>query len=369
MAGRTKRFGTGWIILIAFVVIIVIARLLLPTIILDYVNKQLKENPKYDGNVGGITLSILAGDYALQEIVIHEVDGQQDEPMFSAEEIWFKIDYGSLFKGKVVGEIEFATPVINYVQTPERDAAAKDPGEEEENLTATLDEMMPVTIDRFKITNGRIVYRDVTSSPAFSAELRNLQLVATNLSTQPAEGKLLPSDFEASAITTGEGNLNTSGRFNPLAEVPTFDVNLEITDLQIVSFNEYVKDAAKLNLAGGTFGLHVELAAKNGFFTGYAKPVINALEIRPYKEDETGLLQRIYESAASVIKDLLEAPGEDQIALRVPLEGEFEDPDAHVWTAIITLLRNAFIEALVPSIDHSVSIGQVTEVIEERTGN
>jgi hypothetical protein len=367
MKGSKKKWGAGWIVLISILVLIIVIRLLLPIVILNYVNNQLKENPDYDGNVEGISLSLFAGNYALQNVVIYEVEQKQDEPLFSAKEIWFKIDYGSLFKGKVVGEIELHTPVINYVQTPKRDTP--DEEIEEEDLAETLDDMMPVRIDRFRITNGRIKFRDPTSKPAFSAELRDLQLTVTNLSTQPSQEKLLPSDFEASAITTGEGKLSTFGRLNPLAEVPTFDVNLEITDLQLASLNKYIMDAANLNIAGGTLGLHLELAAKQGFFTGYAKPVINGLEIRPYKKDETGLLQRIYESATSVIRDILEAPGDDQIALRVPLEGRFDDPNASVWTAIITLLRNAFIEALVPSIDHSINIGQVTEVIEDHTGN
>jgi hypothetical protein len=365
LARKNKKKGLGWIIFLSFIALILIVRLLLPVFILNYINQELDKNEEFDGNIEGISLSILAGEYAIEGITLKEVDSEpEDEPLLQMDRLWVKLDYRAIFRGEVIAEVELDRPVINYISRPEKEEVEEDE-EKQDELADLFDEMIPVTIDRIKINNGKMSYRDVTT-PLLNLQIYNLNLTATNLTTQPDEDVLLPSTVQATANTTGEGNLNLDMKLNALAENPTFDMNLEVTELQLKAFNEFIKDQGSLDVVGGTFGLHTEIAAKRGFFTGYAKPVIDGLEIRPLDKENTGIFQRIYESAATVIRDILEAPGEEQIATRVPIEGKFDDPDANIWRTIINLLRNAFIEALVPSIDYSINIGNVTEVIQER---
>jgi len=51
---------------------------------------------------------------------------------------------------------------------------------------------------------------------------------------------------------------------------------------------------------------------------------------------------------------LLENHARDQLATRVPIAGTIEAPKPGVWTAIISVLRNAYINALRPKIDETV---------------
>jgi hypothetical protein len=361
--GKKRNIGVGWVILLSLVALIVIARLLLPVILLQYLNSELDKHPDYEGNIGGLGMSIFAGSYSLNDIIIHDVHSEEEEPLLQVEKITFDIDYGTLLSGKILGEVVIDRPNIFLVQRPVEDPAPEDI---DRDIQEATDELMPVTLERLRINDGIVRYWDLTSSPVFNIELRSLNVIAENLSTVPREDKLLPATVRLSAITSGEGQLDMTASFDPLADVPTFDLNFELQNLQLVAYSHFVKEAASLNVVGGTFNLHTEIAAHDGFFTGYAKPLISGLEISPLDPEDTGLLQRIYESAATVIRDILEAPGEEQVGLRVPIEGRFDDPDIGVWTAVITLLRNAFIEALVPSIDHSIHIGQVQEVIQEQ---
>ncbi|MBA3898962.1 MAG: DUF748 domain-containing protein [Bacteroidetes bacterium] len=361
-SGKKRKIGIGWIILLSFIALVIIVRLLLPVIALHYINSKLDEHPDYDGNVGGLSMSLIAGSYSLNDIIIHDVHSGEDEPLLQVDKITIDIDYGTLFDGKILAEVVIDRPNVFLVQKPVEEPAPEDV---EVDIQEAADDLIPVTLEKLRINEGIIRYWDLTSSPVFNVELRSLNVIAEGLSTEPRENKLLPATVRISAITSGEGRLDMTASFDPLAEVPTFDLNFELQNLQLIAYSHFIEDAASLDVVGGTFNLHTEIAAHDGFFTGYAKPIINDLEITPLDPKDTGLLQRIYESAATVIRDILEAPGEEQVALRVPVEGQFDDPDLGLWTAIITLLKNAFIEALVPSIDHSVHIGQVQEVIKE----
>jgi hypothetical protein len=361
---KKKGIGVGWIILLSLIVLVIVVRLLLPVVLLSYINKELEEHPDYNGEVGGIGLSIFAGSYSLNDIEIFDAHSDGKEPLFKGDKITVDIDYGALFSGKFVGDLTLDRPEVFWIQRPAEEPAPEDV---DKDAREAADELIPVTIERMWINNGRFRYRDLTASPVLAFELREINMKISELSTKASQEKLLPSTLQGSAITTGEGRVDITTRFDPWADVPTFDLNFELQNLQLQAFSEYIKDAARLHVVGGTFNLHTEIAAHDGFFTGYAKPLIDGLEITPLAPDDTGLLQRIYESAATVLRDILEAPGEEQVALRIPVEGRFDDPQASIWTAIGTLLRNAFIEALVPSIDYSVNIGEVQEVIREHT--
>ena len=50
---------------------------------------------------------------------------------------------------------------------------------------------------------------------------------------------------------------------------------------------------------------------------------------------------------------------EDQIASKVRIEGDFKNPQTFTLDAIFEVLRNAFIQALLPSIDHEININSV----------
>jgi hypothetical protein len=59
------------------------------------------------------------------------------------------------------------------------------------------------------------------------------------------------------------------------------------------------------------------------------------------------------------VATILKNPKEKQIATKVPIEGKFDKTTVGVWYAIVDLLRNAFIQALQPSIDYQIDIESV----------
>lgn len=47
------------------------------------------------------------------------------------------------------------------------------------------------------------------------------------------------------------------------------------------------------------------------------------------------------------------------------MEGTFDNTNSDTWHAVIVLLRNAFIQALEPSIDAEISIASVNKMMNE----
>jgi len=148
-------------------------------------------------------------------------------------------------------------------------------------------------------------------------------------------------------------------RLDPLADDPTFDLNAEIKNTSLPEFNNFFKAYGNIDVNQGTFGLYTEIAAKDRKFTGYVKPVIKNLDILGPEDKEDNFFRKAWEGVAGAVGEVLENQKKDQVATKIPIEGSFDETTVGVWYAVTTVLRNAFIQALYPSLDYQISIGSV----------
>jgi hypothetical protein len=120
----------------------------------------------------------------------------------------------------------------------------------------------------------------------------------------------------------------------------------------------------------GTFGLYTEMAGKDGKFTGYVKPIIKDLDIVGPEDKHDSFLNKLWEEVVGAAGVLLKNQKKDQVATKIPIKGEYGKTDIATWYAIINVLRNAFVQAIYPSIDYQVTIASVEPVKpkEEKKG-
>jgi hypothetical protein len=355
--GNKRKIGRGWKILLVVVLVLVLIRIVLPYILLDQANKRLKSLPDYYGHIDDLDLAILRGAYSVNRVYIDKVDTASDmrSPFIAADAIDLSIEWRALLRGKIVGEIIMDRPMVRFtVDEVEPEEVAQDTFARRD----LLDDFMPLKIERFEIRNGSFQFRDPTTSPQVFLAMENIQLRAENLTTVVNDTVLLPSYVTMDAAVYN-GRFTLDMELDPLAEEPTFDMAVEVEGVDLSLFNEFFQAYGNFDIQRGTFGMFTELAAKNGRFLGYVKPVISDLQVLGPKDRDKPLGEQIWQGLIGLGGMLLTNPKEDQIATRVPLEGDLSDPNVRTWYAVIDLLRNAFIRALEPQLDHDISIDRV----------
>jgi hypothetical protein len=357
--GKAHKKRKRWkIVLISVIIALIIFRLILPYIVLKYVNKQLTELEEYTGHVEDINLAIIRGAYIIRDIKIEKLGNEQGEkdtiPFFKAKEIDLSVEWKSLFKGSVVGEIYVVDPVLNFVK-------GKHKGEDVKADTADfrqlIKDLMPLTVNHFMITNGQIHYIDQAISPRIDIAMTDINAEAFNLSNVNDSAKTLPATLIGSGHAY-EGTFDLKVKFDALNEVPTFDLTAELKNMNVTKINDFFRAYGNFEAKSGNFGLYTEFAAKNGEFGGYVKPVIKDLKIQHGQGD---LKDMIWEAAVGAAAKLLENKKEDQIATKVPINGRFDDPDINMWRAVSYVLRNAFVQALKPSVDNTITINKLED--------
>jgi hypothetical protein len=183
-------------------------------------------------------------------------------------------------------------------------------------------------------------------------------MVALNLKNSYDSAALLPATVKANA-NVYEGTLAFNLKIDPLAEVPTFDMNAELKDTNLVLLNDFFQAYAKVDVNKGNFGLYTEVAAKDGGFTGYVKPLMKDLDILGTEDRKDNVFRKLWEAVAGGAGELFENQPKDQVATKIPFEGRLEDPRANIWITISNTLQNAFIQAIQPSIDNEINIASV----------
>lgn len=359
---RNKTFfqRKGVRITLIIIGILIVVRIILPYVVLHYANKYLANDVAgYYGHVDDIDLSIYRGAYQIEDIYLNKKDKKTGKKtdFFKADKIDLSVEWKALFHGSLVGELEVDGPSLIFSQEKtDLDQVKKDTSDFRE----ILDEFMPLNINKFEIRNGRLVYLDKTSTPNVDVAMKEIYVLAKNLRNSYDSAKLLP----ASVIASGkayEGSMHLKMKLNPLAKSPTFDVNAEIRNTNLVLLNDFLKAYGNFDVNKGRFGLYTELAAKDGKFEGYVKPIIKDLDVRGKEDRKDSFFQKIWESVVGTVGDIFKNRKRDQVATKLNLEGSFKDPKTNTIDAIWQVLRNAFIQALVPSVDNQISIGSIDE--------
>ncbi len=351
------------IVLITIVLLLITIRLILPFVVLKYVNKTLAGIKGYYGHVEDIDIALIRGAYQINDLKLVKVDTvtkkQDTIPFFTTPQIDLSVEWRAIFKGRVVGEITVEQPILNFVKGKHE---GEDVKQDTTDFKEVLKKLMPLTINHFKINNGQIHFRDPYANPIIDVPLKNLQVQADNLSNVNDSNKVLPSTIKATGDIYG-GKLHMNVKLNALEKQPTFDLNAGVDNINMINLNPFFKEYAKFKVEKGTFGLYTEFAAKDGAFNGYVKPMIKDMKV--LKEGNLG--QRTWQTIVQGVDNLLENNKTDKLATKLPVKGRFDDPNTGLWTAISYVLRNAFVFALKPSIDNEIDIGKVEAAPEKKT--
>lgn len=345
------------IILSIIVVVLIAVRVALPYIVLHYANKTLANMKGYKGHVNDIDIALIRGAYKIDSIYLNKVDSttHKETPFFAASLIDISVEWKALLHGSIVGELLFEKPTLLFTKDKVEPAEIRKDSTDFKDL---LDGFMPLEVNRFDVHDGTLRYVDKGSSPKVDIEMAHTFIEATNLRNSYDSLSLLPAKVTARADIY-EGTLDFNMKINPLADDPTFDMNAELKNTNLVKLNEFFQAYAKIDVNKGTFGMYTEVAAKDGRFEGYVKPLIQDLDVLGKEDRDDNVFRKLWEGLVGSVGQILKNQKKDQVATKIPFKGELKSPDTNIWYALSNILSNAFIQAIQPTIDNEINIASV----------
>jgi len=344
------------IVLLGVVVVLVAARVAMPYVVENFANDKLASLDSYDGHVGDIDIHLWRGAYSIDDIEIVKTGASRPVPFFRSDRVDLSLEWRSLFRGSIVSEASFFGPELNLVKgNGEADSQLG----KEENWSARLEELFPFRFNTIEVTEGTVRFLAPGISTKDAITARHVNGAVSNLTNVIDSGKETFADFKVTADVLKGAPAVVAGSVNAFASQPTFDVNLEVKKVQLPEVNPWLREYIKADAEAGKFELYMELAAADGKFKGYAKPILQDVDIYRSGEEEQSALKRVWEGFLDFAANVLENKDADQVAARIPFTGTIKDPQTSLFATIASVLRNAFISAFARSLEGSITLRDV----------
>ena len=351
-------------IFLGVLVLLVGARLALPYVVKHYLNKTLQNDIEgYTGSVADVDIHLIRGAYAIDSLQLLKKNGKVPVPFVSVGKIDFSVEWQALFDGSLVAEITAFRPKINFVDGP---TEAQTQTGEEGNWRETVEQLFPLNINRFVITDGRVHFQNLHASPKVDVYLDDIELVARNLTNSEKVSKTMVASVNGTSKVMGDGKLDLRLDMNPLAENPPFDLDLSVEGVDLVRLNDFFRSYAKIDMEKGTFNLYAEVAGENNKFKGYVKPIFKDAQVLDLKDDgDKKPFRVLWEAGIGLVNTVFKNYREKQLATKIPISGDLSNPDVDTWTAVVKVLENAFVKAISPDLDGSVNLGNLGDTERE----
>ena len=225
--------------------------------------------------------------------------------------------------------------------------------------------MFPFRFNTIGVNDGTVRFLAPGISTRDAITARRVQGQVTNLTNVIETGKETFANFHVNADVLDGAPAVVNGSVDAFAKQPTFDVNMEVKKVQLPQVNPWLREYIKADAEAGKFELYMELAAADGKFTGYAKPILQDVDLYRSNEEEQSPLRRLWEGFLDFAAEVLENQEADQVAARIPFSGTIKDPETSLFATIASVMRNAFISAFARSLEGSITLRDVKKNLNE----
>ena len=346
-----------WLLVLGIVVVLLVAaRLALEPILLDYANRKIAALNAYGGHIDDLDLALLRGGYDIKGIELVKTGSGQPVPFFKADRIEATVEWRSLLRGQLVAEADLFRPQANLVKAESEQQSQLG---KEVNWVDQFKQLFPFRFNTVRVHDGTVTFRAPGIQTKDALTARHIDGYIANLTNVADSTKETFAGYHFTAKVLDGGSAKIDGGVDPFAVKPTFDLNLSVKDVQLPQVNPWLSRFIKADAESGEFELYTELAAADGKFKGYAKPVMRDVNIYSSDEPEKNPLKRLWEGIIDVAAKVLENPEKDQVAARIPISGTIEHPDTNLLATIGSVMHNAFVAAFARSLEGSISVRSV----------
>ncbi len=215
--------------------------------------------------------------------------------------------------------------------------------------TAANHPTLLLRIDQGTIEKSEFGLVNQSTNPPYRVFMANTDIDLKNWSNQLSEGTAV---VKLKGMFMGSGATHLHGAFRPETKSPDFDLSLRVQNTHVKSLNDLLRAYGGVDVVSGVFSVYSEITVKDGTVDGYLKPLFKDLKAyNPEQDQDKGLLKKIYEQTINVASRVLKNTPREEVATKPDLSGPVDNPKASTWEMVVTLIQNAFFEAVLPGLE------------------
>lgn len=213
-----------------------------------------------------------------------------------------------------------------------------------------------IRVDELKITQGTLGYMNRKTDPNVRIYADHIEASFKDFSNQLAEGS---SKFQMRGRFMGSGDTRVTGTFRPESKDPILGLKIAIDNTDMKAMRRIFQAYGKFDIKKGEFSFFSEMTIRNNRVQGYVKPIFKNMEVTDMRTPEQkSLFHKLYVGAVRVMSKLLKNRPLQQVATETDISGPLEGPKTNTGQIIVNLIRNAFVQAILPGFEQEVRHGQ-----------
>lgn len=339
--------------LLAVAVVLVLARLALPYLVKNYLNRHMDRMGDYHGQVDDVGIHLWRGAYSVEGLRVVKVSDKVPVPLFAARQSDIAVSWRALSHGHLRGKVAFTHAALNFVDGGDAGGGQSGKGV---NWRAQLQMMVPMRLDEVTVHDSTVTFHNFVSRPRVDLKMTDVEGTIANLTNADRREGRRVATVGATAKVLQDAPLQVRASIDPLEKSGDFAIELRVTGIQLTRLNDFARAYAGLDFAGGNGDFVMQLEARDGQLDGYAKPLLHGVQIFSWKQDveqdHKNPLRVAWEAVAQGVTSLFKNHEHDQFATRVPISGRIDDKQLGTWAAIVGVLHNAFVKAYTPQLEH-----------------
>ncbi len=359
---------------------ILIVRAAAPTILTWLANVGVQKVPGYRGSVRRVSIDFTTPRLAVQVLSLAKLNTGRPEHLLHVGSIVVGSNWKDILKGSLIAYIRLDSPrlIVNLERisqldgnrdngnpTPSRDTRAN-----ELSWQKKVQQLPAFRISSAVLTDGEVHVQGISGQGGADIRIDQLNLYLDNLTNSTKLAPSLMAKALCKARVMANGSLEVRAEGYPLAQAPTFDVDLQIINVDLTEVRSLIQNRIEIDVRRGIVDFFTEAAAADGYVQGYAKPIFDHLEIEAPKD--SSFTTSIKAWAAEAVVKLGKNKPKDRIATRLDFEGSLDDPELNIIDAILTFFRNSFLTAERALLEDRIwfsRAGRTADEVKIHTGN
>jgi hypothetical protein len=239
---RLLRWAIG--VPVAFALVLFVGSYFLDEPLRRFMEERINHNLKgYSVRLPAAHVNLIALSLTLKGLTVFQ-QAHPEPPIASFPVATASIHWREILSGKLVAEVLLKQPVVTINLKQLRNEAASTVPLKERGWQQALEDIYPLKINTFTITDARVTYID--QDPLRPLVLSHLNLRATNIRNIQQPDTIYPSPFKLDAAIFGSGHGTVEGNANFLAQPhPGLKGHVTLEKIPIDSFKTV---AARSNL-------------------------------------------------------------------------------------------------------------------------
>lgn len=337
-----------YLVLLSLVVLLVIVRVLVPSVVLKKTNEYLTTfSETYYAHVGDFDLSILRGSYRFEDVVI-ALKENKEKPFATAAVVDVSISWGQLFRGRILTDVIATEMNLIADQAISKKVKSNTKGSVED-AKQVKEKLFPVQVERLELRNSRIEYRDLNIfADQIEGRLSNVTVTKENpLSLLTLRGLLL-----------GKTPLKAVSTINMTEDPLAWVVAVEVQRLNLTDTNFLTSKYVPLTFKAGILDVYSEVKSENGKISGYVKPFLKNGDILGDNGDFKGFKHFGIELSTAALNLFFSSNEKKTVATKVLFTYENGKFDWNKSEAFTELFKNGYQENLNPGLENLLTLTQ-----------